>query len=550
MDVDKKIRLSVEPGDIRTGMQEIRDSLFQEARKVVDDIRSKTSSQEEFNKALEREISLRERINKTSLAESRLEFSNAMFSARSEQDREEARQQYDDVISQSKVEDEQLDVLKQIRELLNKQDRESDTETVFNDREDKYGTRGSSDTSTREERDRRDYRRLSASTIALGLTRSFTGAETPVDMGLGVASSTGSAMVGFGGGVAAAGIGILIGAEVAKKGWSLATEYAKQWGESYATLGREASLGDRRANEALGFSKIDMLSRLAPLAMSRRSGVGIEESLRNMLLLKKGINLDENLYSSMEMMSTISGQTGLSNIQSAIAAMRAGGIVRGQDMSAVPDFLSIIVQQGKEQLSRLGRIDVGVNSKMVSSLASMDDVLSKSPEALSSLLNGLQGGLTGAKSPQMEALQYSVLSRMYPGASYFELRKMREAGFRTPGYAEGMIELLKNITGGGENLYLNLEGAMGISASQAEILGKGYGKMGQMMKQEFKGKVGVSDLEARAIAATPTQEELRAKFVDLQTDAVRGFNRATSNFVTAITKFMNWVDSKNSKIIK
>lgn len=546
MDIDKRIRLSVEPGDVRSGMQEVRESLFQEARKIVDDIRDKTTSQEEFNKALEREINLRERINKTSLSEASFEYRNSMFNSRNDQDREEARQQYDDVVKQSKIEDEQLDVLRQIKEILSKQEIDPNAGDVYNDKESRYGSRGSSDRGSREEEDHRDYRRLSASALAMGVTRSFTGANTPVDMGLGLASTTGSAMIGLGGGAAMVGIGALIGAEVAKKGWSLATEYAKQWGTAYATLGRDVDLGDRRANEAIGFSKIDVLSRMSELARSRRSGENIGESVRNMLLFKKGINLDEGLYSAMDMMSIINGQSGGANIQSAIAAMRAGGIVRGEDMSAVPDFLSIMVQQGKEQLSRLGRIDVGVNSKMVAALASMDDVLSKSPEALSSLLTGLQGGLTGSKTPQMEALQYSVLSKMYPGASYFELRKMREAGFRTPGYAEGMIELLKNITGGGENLYLNLEAAMGISASQAEILGKGYKKMGAGLRENYEGKEGVFGLESRAVSATPTAEQMKAGYVDIQSDTVQVISRGFSNLSNAIDRLVNWLNGNSN----
>ena len=541
MDAEKKIRLSVDSGDIRSGMQNVRESLFQEARKIADDLREKTSSQEEFNKALEREISLRERINRTSLSEAKFEYNNAVYNARNEQDTEQARQQYDDAISQSKVEDEQLDVLRQIKQILDQQSKDSNDADVYNDRENRYGSRGSSDTMDREERDRRDYRRLSASAIAMGVTHSFTGANTPVDMGLGLASTTGNAMIGFGGSAAVIGIGALIGAEVAKKGWTVATEYAKQWGAAYATLGRDVDLGDRRSNEAIGFSRIDILSRLTDLSRARRSGEGIGESLRDMLLFKKGINLDESLYSSMDMMSLIGGGTGRSNIQSAIAAMRAGGIVRGEDMSAVPDFLSIMIQQGKEQLSRLGRIDVGINSKMVAALANMDDVLSRSPEALSSMLTGIQGGLTGAKSPQMEALQYSVLSRLYPGASYFELRKMKEAGFRTPGYAEGMIEFLRNLTGGGENLYLNLEGAMGLSASQSEILGKGYKKMGALLKQDFTGKEGVSGVESRAITATPTAEQMKAGFVDIQTDLVKGVGVSVTKFSDAVDRLINWL---------
>ena len=132
MDIDKRIRLSVEPGDVRSGMQEVRESLFQEARKIVDDIRDKTTSQEEFNKALEREINLRERINKTSLSEASYEYRTSIFNARNDQDRDEARQQYDDVIKQSKIEDEQLDVLRQIREILSKQDIDPNAGDVYN----------------------------------------------------------------------------------------------------------------------------------------------------------------------------------------------------------------------------------------------------------------------------------------------------------------------------------------------------------------------------------------------------------------------------------
>ena len=148
---------------------------------------------------------------------------------------------------------------------------------------------------------------------------------------------------------------------------------------------------------------------------------------------------------------------------------------------------------------------------MVAALGSMDDTLKKSPEALSTMVNAIRGGLSGGGSAQSEALKFGVLSSIAPGADMFELQKMKEDPFSkgSEKYLPKYLEQLKKMGGGNQHrFYQNIMSEFGLSASMAEILGKGYDDktLTSTLNKNFRGKEGITDLEGRAKLATTTKE--------------------------------------------
>ena len=345
--------------------------------------------------------------------------------------------------------------------------------------------------------------------LALSSGETLLESKDPTQAGLGLVSNAGGMIAGLAGGVIIGGA-IALGAKAAEEVFNKFQEYQKNNLAGSAVTGGNYE-GSRIGGSVseFGYSKIQFAERLAPSARNRRSGVGLEESIREGMMLERAAGIDQGTYNQMEQLSVVGGSTGMENIQSAISAMRSSGIVKGDDMSAVPDYLSIIASTSKEQLSRLGKIDIGMNTKMVTALASMDDNLKKSPEALSTMLNAVKGGLSSSKSTQTEALQYSVLSKIAPGADMFELQKMKENPLDSK-YLPKYLETLKGMSGGNQHqFYQQIMQQFGLSASMAETLGKGYddGSLKKSLSKKIKGEIGIEGVEEKASKNTSSKEK-------------------------------------------
>ena len=154
-----------------------------------------------------------------------------------------------------------------------------------------------------------------------------------------------------------------------------------------------------------------------------------------------------------------------------VSAFRGAGTISGGNLALLPEYLQTLIGLSQQQLQTLGEVDQGINVRMIAGISALDEAF-KNPDVLRGVVSSLQGGLTNASSPQVEALQYSVLSRANPGASLFELQKTRERGLSDPKYASMYLTQLRDVSGGSdERFYLNIASAFGMSASMAEKVG-------------------------------------------------------------------------------
>jgi hypothetical protein len=78
------------------------------------------------------------------------------------------------------------------------------------------------------------------------------------------------------------------------------------------------------------------------------------------------------------------------------------------------------------------------------------------PEVLKQIIGSVYTGLTQAKTPQVEAMQYEVLSRIAPGASLWEMKKMISDPFgeKSQKYLPEFLKSLISISGSREDAYL------------------------------------------------------------------------------------------------
>ena len=64
---------------------------------------------------------------------------------------------------------------------------------------------------------------------------------------------------------------------------------------------------------------------------ARRSSAGIAKSIEDQILLERGIGLESGAYNSVEQLALLERKTGMGVTQSAISALREGGVIKGDD---------------------------------------------------------------------------------------------------------------------------------------------------------------------------------------------------------------------------
>ena len=339
-----------------------------------------------------------------------------------------------------------------------------------------------------------------------GAGMAIIGARDPISAGMNVGMEAGGGLMAMGGSAGLVGAAVILGSVLGKKAWDASASYYKAAGLSQAVSGQAVDFEKAKGFDVFGESAIDYASRLAPLMQARRSSVGIDDAVYNQIIAEKGLGIDRGMYNSAEQLARLHGGTAMSDIQSGIAGMRSAGIVKGEDMAAVPDYLQIMIGLGKDQAAKLGKLDAGINTKVVAELGGMNEALRKSPEYLSNMVDAVKGGLTGASSPQTEALQMMVLSKIRPGASLVDLQMMRENPFskENQAYLPSLIGQYDKLSGGNtERLTMLLKQAFPQLSSwqAAKDLVTGYkeSKLGKFTTGEgYEGQEGVKDLDKRA----------------------------------------------------
>ncbi len=164
------------------------------------------------------------------------------------------------------------------------------------------------------------------------------------------------------------------------------------------------------------------------------------------------------------------------------------------------EYLSILVDVNKEQLNTIGSVDSVINTKVIASLTQLGKEY-RNPEFLRGVIMSVRQGLTQAQTPQIEALQYAVLSRINPGASLWELQKMMENPFgkESQKYLPEFLKSLISISGSKEDAYFNVKAAFGVSNKVAEdLVNNAY----KLKTSDQIASVAGFDLEQEAFKAT------------------------------------------------
>ena len=169
---------------------------------------------------------------------------------------------------------------------------------------------------------------------------------------------------------------------------------------------------------------------------------------------------------------------------------KKGGIKWNEVRGYSEDYLKILVELNQKQLETVGQTNALISGNVVQSIAQLDTHFGD-PTILARVVQGIESGLTQAKNPQIEALQYYALAQANPGASIWEMQMMRENpfGMESAGYFSNFLESLLS-TGNLQDAKFNIMNTFGLSAHQTEYLVNGIMRAKHENAPEYQDENG------------------------------------------------------------
>lgn len=384
--------------------------------------------------------------------------------------------------------------------------------------------RGSSNRQpTNDREDEKDDRRNQfLKNLALSALINPIQSNDPLKAGLGIAQNAGSSLMAMGGRAGIWGLVLsLVTAGVQAKYNAVASvaptaaRASRFWGNDWAENvipGSEAELYGLNRNEvlerqmaisrAVGTTNREIAQRLANEAMLWESTTPLESS-------------DIAAYAKSRRGS--SGSSISRELEGFFGSLQKQGISRDKIFSQMNEYLSQLVSLNQAQLAEWGGADTTLSTALYSMVSrALPEATKNNPELAGRLASSIYSGMSTASSRQIEALQYSVASRvMGSEGTWYTARMMREDPFglqkgiskeesaRRQEYGQELLKSYRSAAGSQEGFAYLLEKQFGIKANQAWAFAQQYDK-GNFDFEKFRKEAET------AKTSTKIEEDLRA----------------------------------------
>jgi len=352
----------------------------------------------------------------------------------------------------------------------------------------------------------------------------------PVSAGVNAGSAAGQMMMMSGKVLSGAIVSTV--AAVSKEMWQLNTKLHETARTSTALLGKEphSYMRELRASGIgkdlnrdnlvkLGVSDMGYIERHMQTSRSLGRSASSDEAYGALMLERTGFSDPESINQALRF-QRIGERDFTSRYASAAGAASALGAKEG-DMTYVPEVFQEMLRIDKEQLKTIGRIDSFNNEKLLKGIMSMGGVW-RDVEMASSMFGSIHKGLSTAQTPQVEAMQYQILSQMNPETSLWGLEKLKESPFKNGmDYFKKQMQWLKNMAGGSNDTYERLVGQVfDLGPNKAAELAQGWDKMdfSRFMGTDTDIKKIMEDMSGRSLDSVAISEKLKARFENFKTD--------------------------------
>lgn len=273
-------------------------------------------------------------------------------------------------------------------------------------------------------------------------------------------------------------VGMMAGATISH--YEQAFKYFKEYDSELTSVQRlgGGALGDL---SGYGVNKIQAIQEEKNIMRARGTAVNYGTATSESFQLQKGYGMDSGVvyglanilrsntreygsYDKAGLHISKHDAAGQSSSLTKWAEMAQGsaeesGVTQRGDTNILPEYLNVLIGIGREQLLATGEVSMGINTRMVNAVTHLDNSF-KNPEVLSHVYGGIKGMLEQSSSPNVQALQYSVLSKMKKDdGSSMSMWEMNKAmadpmNFQGGKYRENFMQAIRDMSGGNREMTL------------------------------------------------------------------------------------------------
>jgi len=319
---------------------------------------------------------------------------------------------------------------------------------------------------------------------------------------------------------------------VAGKLLGSAEKYEASLGSAYQVMGTNEGQWGYKQFTKFGLSPSDVIS-----AKAQYGRANIDKSYWGGLELERGLGIERSQLINLAKTQRGTGELVGDRANELLGTLINVGLSREQARAYAPEYIDILIDVNKKQLEALGRVDSGINTKMISSIKSLDTIFDN-PEILKGVVSAFEQGLSKAATPQIEALQYQTLSSIAPDKDLWELRKMKASPFENEDYLPTMLKKIIEMSGSRMDALFNIEGWLGTTPGITEAIYEGIIneklKTGKDIKlaagfDTEKEAAGATQILGRATASTDAWFETNGeKVVSFMDDSIKAAQKLFS----------------------
>lgn len=262
-------------------------------------------------------------------------------------------------------------------------------------------------------------------------------------------------------------------------------------------------------NVGLGFSTAESFEMMRPLVEASGSGRNAGTMTNQAQFLQRGLGLSTATITQMVKDIRVS-RSGADMVQIINDVLHSNPDLR-RDQTKLSEVLSQSSQLTTQLASQTENLDLRKNIGIVGALRSIGGSFADPNLGVARMMS-INQSLSAPTTDFQRARNFSALSSLSPGASYFQLLEMQEKGIGQQGFLPGVLNRLKRETGGGENFMLAASTNLGLPASTTRKLVAAFERNPKMF-DAFTGGTGdlAKMLETRAGALVSERDVSKAK---------------------------------------
>lgn len=211
--------------------------------------------------------------------------------------------------------------------------------------------------------------------------------------------------------------------------------------QSKYSLGASTGILDINGGTNYGQDQADMAALALRVAKSSRLSEHLGDRAENVIALSKGYSLDESKVLDIERNRRLSGDMSPMRLIDTLKNSGFKGVGENGSFVRIEELLEQGNKLVQEQTSFLEQVDYGSTVSLMSAFDKIGGSFGDDPRKAERMAS-VNSGLTSPANDYQQAMRYSVLSKLKPGANIWDMQMMQERGMYEPGYLSGMMKQL------------------------------------------------------------------------------------------------------------